>query len=96
MFDVMFSWVVNQGSVNSDKGEGSSSGKSIDEAQVVLDQINLDAMKLEGSGKSGSPKISSHESTKGLSEIFRVFHTLVLESEYYWVSSYFSLNFGWF
>jgi len=52
--------------VNSAKDEGSS-GKSVDEAEGVLDQINLDAMNLEGSGNSGSSKISSIECTKGLS-----------------------------
>ncbi|KAJ8445613.1 hypothetical protein Cgig2_018554 [Carnegiea gigantea] len=53
-----FSWVVIQGSVKSEKGEGSSSGKSIAEER----DINLDAMNLEGSGKSEQKEGSSEKS----------------------------------
>ena len=65
-----FFGVVIQGSEKSDEGEGSSSGKSTNEVEGILDHINLDAVNLEDSGKSGSPKISSDKSTEGWLEIF--------------------------
>ena len=75
MFDVMFLGLCNyEGSTKSQKGEGSSTGKCIDEAEGMdVDQSNLDTVSLECCGKSESDKISCHESPKGLSKIFWVF-----------------------
>jgi len=54
-----------EGSTKSEEGEGSS-GKCLNEAEGMdVDQSDLDAASLEGPGKSESPKISSHESSRG-------------------------------
>ncbi|KAJ8445617.1 hypothetical protein Cgig2_018558 [Carnegiea gigantea] len=54
------------------QGAGTSSGNSIDEAEGILDKMNLDAINLERSGKYGLLKISSTETTKGSTKTKRV------------------------